>query len=365
MARSIPTLFVLALAIVALAGCPCDHEAGSATTSVARVAAPAGGSSAAGVTEGGTGVVARIGDQEITYEQLDAEAASKLVRLRVQAWELRKQTLDELIDGQLMEAEAESRGITVEELVQAEVTDKVVEPTDEEAKAYFDANPPRGQVEFDRIKPRVKAYMSRTAEQELRAEFIGGLREKSKVEVMLAPLRFDVGPGENNPTYGDFANAPVKIVEFSEFACPYCSRVNPTIDQVKETYGDKVALVFRDYPLPMHKDAPKAAEAGHCAADQGKFWEMHDLMFANQRALKPEDLKGYATELALDEGAFAECLDSDRYADNVAADTADGAKVGVSGTPAFFINGQFINGARPFESFKEIIDAELKDKGLL
>jgi protein-disulfide isomerase len=365
MVRTIPTLFVLALAVVALVGCPCDHEAASTTTTGGGHAVTAGGGGGGGVTEGGTGVVARIGDQEITYAQLDSEAASKLVRLRVQAWELRKQTLDELIDGQLMEAEAGTRGITVEELVQAEITDKVVEPTDEEALAYFEANPPRGDVEFDRIKPRVKAYMSRQAEQEARSAFIGGLREKSKVEVMLEPLRFEVGPGENNPTYGDFANAPIKIVEFSEFACPYCSRVNPTIDQVKETYGDKVALVFRDFPLPMHKDAPKAGEASHCANDQGKFWEMHDLMFANQRKLTPEDLKGYAAELALDEAAFAECLDSGKYADNIEADMADGAAVGVSGTPAFFINGQFINGARPFESFKEIIDAELKAKGLL
>ena len=362
MVRTILPLFALAFALVALAGCPCDHET---TTS------PAGGEGGAAVATGGggstseTGVAARIGDQEISFAQLDDEAASRLVRLRVQSWELRKQTLDEMIDTQLMEAEAETRGVTIEELIQTEITAKVVEPTDEEALAYFEANPPRGQVEFERIKPRVKAFMSRQQEQEVRAAFIGGLREKAKVEVMLEPLRFDVGFGEDNPTYGDVANAPVVIVEFSEFACPYCSRVNPTIDQVKETYGDKVAFVFRDFPLPMHKDAPKAAEAGHCAGEQGKFWEMHDKLFAHQRDLKPDQLKGYAGELGLDQTSFDECLDSGRFAANVEADRTDGEKVGVSGTPAFFINGQFINGARPFESFQEVIDSELKAKGLL
>ncbi len=360
-------LLLLALAF-ALAGCPCDHETtGTPAGGEGAVTTARGGGGAATTDVAGsqTGVVARIGDQEITYAELDDKAASRLVRLRVQAWELRKQTLDEMIDTQLMEKEAETRGISIEDLIKAEITDKVVTPTDEEALAYFEANPPRGNVQFDRIKPRVIAFMERQQEQEIRADFIGGLREKAKVEVMLEPLRFDVDHGENNPTYGDVANAPIVIVEFSEFACPYCSRVNPTIDQIKETYGDKVALVFRDFPLPMHKDAPKAGEAGHCAQEQGKFWEMHDLLFENQRALKPDQLKGYAGELGLDQAAFDECLDSGRYAANIEADKAAGEKVGVSGTPAFFINGQFINGARPFDSFKEVIDSELKAKGLL
>ena len=363
MARTILPIIALVFALVALAGCPCDSE--TPASSGAAVSEGSSGSAGGDMTASGTGVVARIGDQEITWADLDDEAASRLVRLRVQAWELRKQTLDEMIDTQLMEAEAELRGVTVEELIQTEITAKVVEPTDEEAKAYFDKNPPRGNVEFDRIKPRVKAFMSRQAEQDARTAFIGGLREKAKVEVMLEPLRFEVGLGQDNPTYGDVDNAPVLIVEFSEFACPYCSRVNPTLEQVKETYGDKIAIVFRDFPLPMHKDAPKAGEAGHCAAEQGRFWEMHDKMFEHQRALKPDQLKEYAVEIGLDEAAFAECLDSGKYADNIEADRADGERVGVSGTPAFFINGQFINGARPFESFKEVIDAELKAKGLL
>ena len=126
-----------------------------------------------------------------------------------------------------------------------------------------------------------------------------------------------------------------------------------------------MAWVWRDFPLPMHKDAPKAAEAAHCAQEQGKFWEMHDVLFANQRALKPEQLSGYATDLSLDMAAFDSCLESGRYASKVEDDKKAGEIVGVSGTPAFFINGQFINGARPFESFSEIIDAELKAKGAI
>ena len=362
------TIFAL-LAALLVVGCGGSDSSTTATTpGTDAPAAPAtstggaGGGSALGAVEG---AVARVGGQEISAAELDEIAAARLVRLQVQAYELRKQALDEMIDERLLTAEAETRGITMDELIKVEVTDKLTEPTDEEAKAYFDANPPRGNVDFERIKPRVKAFMQRQQEQDLRGALVATLREKASVEVLLEPLRFDVDGGEGNPSYGDVENAPVLIVEFSEFQCPYCSRVLPTIDQVKEEYGDKVAIVCRDFPLPMHKDAPKAAEAAHCAQEQDKFWEMHDLMFANQRALGVDKLKGYATELGLDEAAFATCLDSGKYADAVEADKEAGARVGVSGTPAFFINGQFLNGARPFESFKEVIDAELQAKGLL
>ena len=308
--------------------------------------------------------MARVNGQAISWAELDARAASRLVRLEVQAYELRKQVLDELIDTQLLEGEATARGISVEELEKAEITDKVTEPTDEEAREYFDKNPPRGNVDFERIKPRVKAFMARQQETELRAALVTGLREKAGVEVMMEPLRFPVDAGENNPSFGDVENAPVLIVEFSEFQCPYCSRVLPTMEQIKEEYGDKVAVVFRDFPLPMHKEAPKASEGGHCAHEQGKFWEFHDILFQNQRALQPEKLSGYAEQAGLDVAAFDTCLSSGKYADAVTANKAAGEAVGVSGTPAFFINGQFLNGARPFESFKEVIDAELAAKGL-
>ena len=312
---------------------------------------------------GGSELAAKIGKAEITVAELDRRAASKLVRLKTQEYEIRKQTLDELIDEQLLNEEATKRGITREELLAQEVSSKATEPSDEEAKAYFDKNPPRGGVEFEKVKDRVKAFMSRQAEQEAKTALIAGLREGAGVEVLLEPLRFDVGM-DDDPTYGS-KDAPITIIEFSDFQCPYCSRVNDAITQVKETYGDKISLTFRDFPLPMHAEAPKAAEASHCADEQGKFWEYHDKLFENQRALKDEDLKGYAGALGLDGAAFATCLDSGKYAADIEKDKADGELAGVSGTPAFFINGVFLNGARPFEQFKEVIDAELKAKGLL
>jgi protein-disulfide isomerase len=160
------------------------------------------------------------------------------------------------------------------------------------------------------------------------------------------------------------ATAPVQIVEFSDFQCPFCSRVVDTVKKIEDVYGDKVRVVFKQFPLPMHNQAAKAAEAAECAREQGKFWEMHDKLFANQRALAPENLKQYAADLTLDKDKFAACLDQSKMKDGIAKDMAAGSAAGVTGTPAFFVNGRFVSGAVPFENFKQLIDEELGFKNI-
>jgi protein-disulfide isomerase len=155
----------------------------------------------------------------------------------------------------------------------------------------------------------------------------------------------------------------VTIVEFSDFQCPFCSRLLPTMEQVKQKYGDKVRIVFRQYPLPMHPNAQKAAEASLCANEQGKFWEMHDAMFKNQQELAVDNLKSKAAALGLKAETFNQCLDSGKYAAQIQGDIKAGSAVGVSGTPAMFINGRFISGAVPLEQITSVIDDELKRKG--
>jgi protein-disulfide isomerase len=184
------------------------------------------------------------------------------------------------------------------------------------------------------------------------------LKEKYGVQILLQEPRVEVA-ADGFPSKGP-ANAPVTIVEFSDFECPFCSRVVPTLDQVHEKYGEKVRLVFRQFPLhSIHPNAQKAAEASLCAHDQGKFWEMHDLMFEEQKQLTVAQLKEKARRLELDGGRFDQCLDSDRHADAVRQDLRDGMVVGVTGTPAMFVNGRFISGAVPFEQLAQIVDEEL------
>lgn len=168
-------------------------------------------------------------------------------------------------------------------------------------------------------------------------------------------------PGEYKPHIR--GTGSVEIVEFSDFQCPYCGRAQPTLEQVLAEYDGKAKVVYRHYPLPAHPNAQKAAEASECAADIGgdeKFWQYHDKLFANQNALYVSNLKKFAADIGLDSKQFDACLDSGVMASRVAFDSEEGKKLGVSGTPSFFINGKKLTGAQPFSAFKAIIDSELK-----
>jgi protein-disulfide isomerase len=162
-------------------------------------------------------------------------------------------------------------------------------------------------------------------------------------------------PGKGGPE-----SAKVTVVEFSDFQCPFCSRVTPTLNQIEETYGKDVRIVFKHLPLRMHKKAPAAHAAAEAAHRQGKFWEMHDKIFANQREMSEAKYVEYATELGLDVEKFKKDVASADVKKKVDSDAKEAASLGVTGTPGFFINGLFLSGARPFDSFKTVIDKELK-----
>jgi protein-disulfide isomerase len=180
------------------------------------------------------------------------------------------------------------------------------------------------------------------------------------VTIMLEPPRLKVADA-GRPSRGP-ARAPVEIIEFSDFQCPFCLRAHPTVAQVLNAYGDRVRFVYRNYPLPNHPNAWPAAEAAACAGEQGKFWEYHDRLFDNQSKLGEADLKQHAAALALDTAKFDACVDAHKYKKDIDADVAAGEEAGVSGTPAFFINGRELSGAQPFEAFKRVIDEELAGK---
>jgi protein-disulfide isomerase len=232
--------------------------------------------------------------------------------------------------------------------------------TDEELAKFYAENKDRAQGRtLDELRGPMKAYMENDRTLQARAQLVEELQRKSgAVKVMLDPPRYAVALAQDDPVRGNPA-AGVTIIEFSDFQCPFCARVNPTLAKIRETYGDKVKIIFKDFPLPNHPQAPKAAEAAHCAAEQGKFWEMHDVMFANQRALEVPALKQSAAGLGLDTAKFNRCLDSGQYASKVAAGASQGDKLGVNSTPTLYINGRPVIGAQPFEVFKAAIDEEL------
>lgn len=266
--------------------------------------------------------------------------------------------LEQVIRERMLEAEAAARGVTKEQIL-AEIKPAAV--TDAEVDAFYEQNKARIPRPKEEIAGQIKQYLEQQGQQKSQQDFYAKLQDKYKVEYKMEPIRVEVAA--TGPAKGP-ENAPVTIVEFSDFQCPFCSRINPTLDQVREKYGDKVRIVFRQYPLPMHAEAQKAAEASLCANDQGKFWQLHDAMFANQQALKVDQLKAKAAELGLNAEAFNTCLDSNKYAEQVAADMKEGSAAGVSGTPAMFVNGRFINGAVPFEEIDSVIADELRRKGV-
>jgi len=177
------------------------------------------------------------------------------------------------------------------------------------------------------------------------------------------PDRFKVPVTADQPSKGGGADALVTIVQWSDFQCPFCTRVEPTIDTILKDYGDKVRVVWRNNPLPFHKDAMPAAEAALEAYAQGgaaKFWAMHKKLFENQKALSRADIEKYGQEVGLDMNKLKAALDNNTHQAKIKADQELGSKLGARGTPAFFINGRFLSGAQPFPAFKTVIDEELK-----
>jgi protein-disulfide isomerase len=305
--------------------------------------------------------VAVVAGTTISAAALEAAVGPALVELRMREDVLRRQALDELIAQALIQREAAARGVTPEALETSEITDKA-KVTPEEARAFYDANKARfGSMSEADALDQIQAGLGRQRERDRRAAFARSLRETYGVQVLLEPYRVPVeladAPIRGNP------DAPVTVIEFSDFQCPYCARSRPTVNHVREVYADKVRWAFRHFPLGFHTQAPKAGEAAVCAGDQGKFWAMHDHLFANPGKLSVPDLKASAADLGLDTAAFDQCLDSGRHADRIASDSEAGARYGVSGTPAFFINGRPLIGAQPFEAFAQVIDDELARLG--
>ncbi len=303
-------------------------------------------------------VLAKVGDKAILESAVQEKASSSLASLRQQEYEILRSALDELIDESLLDTASAKDGKTREEFLAEKVDSKVADPTDAEIETFYNDNKQRmGGRALTDVKTQIVQYLRGQQRQELYGQVIRELKEKNPVTVLLEPPRIEVAE-DDDPTLGA-AEAPITIITFTDYECPYCSRAEETVKKVLDAYPDSVRVVIRDYPLSFHKNAVKAAEAAGCAHEQGKFAAMHDKLFANQRALGVEKLSSYAQEIGLDMGVFNECLGSGKRTEEVQADLRDGSSVGVSGTPAFFINGRMLSGAQPYEAFASVIDEEL------
>lgn len=310
----------------------------------------------------GNEIVATVNGQPVFEQELAPELGSKLLQLRSQQYQLESQALDGVIQKRVLEAEAKIRGISVDKLQEEEVDSKVPEPTEAEVKGYYLAVRNEINKPFDEVKAQLQNAVKLLNIAEARQEYANSLRAKDEVVVLLSPPKVEVAldPARvrGNP------NAPVTIVEFSDFQCPYCSKAEGTLKDLLAKYDGKIKLSYRDFPMRgLHPRAQRAAEAARCAEEQGKFWEFHDALFADQSKLDDAGLQTTVQKLGLDEKAFQTCLSSGKFTAAISRDLQDGTKAGVAGTPGFFINGEFVNGAQPEDDFVKIISRELAAQG--
>ena len=311
----------------------------------------------------GDAPIAIVESQPIFKADLTGPAAAQMLKVRQQEYQIESQALEDLIRQKVVEIEAKKEGLTVEQLYAKEVDSKISDPSEAEAKGYYLAVRTKTTLPFNMIEPQIKRLIENAEVQQAREKYADSLRASASVSILLQPPTVKLGTNDPARTEGN-PGAPVTIVEFGDFQCPFCGRVEPTLNNLLKKYEGKVKLAFRDFPLSsIHPHAEPAAEASRCAEEQGKFWPMHDAMYADQSKLTEADLIETATRLGMNQRSFASCLKSGKYKAEIQQDVAAGASAGVTGTPAFFINGRYLEGSVPQAQFEKIIESDLAAPG--
>lgn len=301
--------------------------------------------------------VARVNGETLTKSDLDQREGNRLLQARYQYYQAERKALDELIDHSVLETEARRRGITVDQLLKQEIDDKVKDPTEDQLKVYYEGVSAKEQEPYEKMRDKIRDHIREIRSAKLRQAYLIGLRSKANIEIELAPPLADVDTGNAAAIEGG-RDAPVQLVEFADYQCPYCQKANSDLVKLLEEYKGKVSIIYKDFPLPMHPHAEKAAEAARCAGAQGKFWEYHNLLFKDKK-LETSDLKQNAKTLNLDSAKFDTCLDSGQEAAPVKKDQDEGMKLGLSGTPSFFLNGHFFSGAMDYTALRQMVEQQL------
>lgn len=285
-------------------------------------------------------VLAIIGGQTVKAGPVKERLKPIIYKIRSEAYSASKKQADQLVDNMLLLDEAKRRQIGPEEIIRTEITEKVHPPTDAEVEKFYNDNKARITGDLNSIRPQIATYLENEDRQRLERELSDRLRKGAKIQWLISEPAQPVQnvSVDDDPARGG-VNAPVTIVEFTDFQCPACAAMHPVLEEVLKSYGDKVRFVVRDFPLNQHEWARKAAEAANAANAQGKFFEYIAVLFHNQKALDVPSLKKYASELGLDRAKFDAALDKGVYAEEVKHDIEDGEIYGVGSTPTIFING--------------------------
>jgi protein-disulfide isomerase len=321
----------------------------------ATKASPQAETAASRASSGPDAILATIGNHPVTQGEVDGKVAAQL-------YDLRKQALDDIIDDYLLQQAAKRAGMKLDDYINRQVRLGTPRITAHDAEKFYGAHKAQldaqtGGHSFDQIKPRLIAALQQESDQNAREQLIQKLRAENHVSVLIQAPRVNVAFA-GHPSTGP-SSAPVTIIEFSDFQCPFCRAAEGSLRQVRQKYGDQVKLVYMDFPLGFHPHAMDAARAARCAADQDKFWPFHDALFVDQKKLDADNLRLTAAKVGLDRDKFNACFGSDKHDAGIRQDMAEGNSLGVSGTPTFFINGRELVGAQQAPKFNELIDDEL------
>jgi protein-disulfide isomerase len=300
------------------------------------------------------GVVAKVSGSNLTLGDLQKREGGKLLQAEYQYYLSERKALEELIDNKLLADEAARRNIPLDQLMDTEVYKNVKDPTEDQLEVYYEGLDT--QEPYAAVRSDVLQHLRELRRTRARAAFVENLRKQANINVLLMPPAVDLNIAKAY-TKGS-QDAPVVFVEFADYECPYCQKVNPQIQQLKKEYGDKLAIVYKDFPLPMHHSSEKAAEAARCAGEQGKFWEYHDVLFYSKQ-MDVDALKEHARVLKLNGEAFDTCLDSGSEAKAVKQDLEEGKDLGLTGTPSFFVNGHFFSGVVDYGTLKDMVNQQL------
>jgi protein-disulfide isomerase len=306
-------------------------------------------------TQTDTTVVAEVNGVKLTVADLEQEESAKLLQAHNQYYQAEKKALEDLIEKRLLQQKARREGLSVDQLVDRDIKSQVQDPTEDQMKVYYEGLETDQPYEAVRAKILEKIRQLRT--DKARAAYVKVLRAQSNVIVELGSPSANVNL-ENAYSLGS-KHAPVTLVEFADYECPYCQKVASDLKKLHDEFGDKLAFVFKDFPLPMHTHSQKAAEAARCAGKQGKFWEYHDELF-HSKQLDLDRLKEDAVALHLDGSQFGKCLDSGEESADVQRDREEGVKLGLSGTPSFFVNGHFYSGALDYTMLHQIVEQQIE-----
>lgn len=305
--------------------------------------------------------LAEVDGTNITRADLERSQGKALTNLRQQLYEMERQKLSELIGATLLAKEAKEKGVSVTTLLEQEINSRASPVSEDEIRSFYEGHKDRIGPDFEKVREQIADYLREQKLTARKTEYFQALRSKAKVVTHLKPPPIHrVQVAVNSAPFKGAEKASITVVKFEDFECPFCKKVQPTLNDLLKRYDGKMKIVHKDLPLEaIHAQAQLAAEGARCAGDQGKFWEYHDTLYAKSPKLAAGDLKAYAKEIGLDLAIFDQCLSSGKHKAAVRKDLEEGAKLGLTGTPTFFINGREISGALPVESFAAIIDEEL------